>query len=165
MSRKRFLNMNCAAAQALDQIGDWWTLLIVRESLYGASTFTEFQDTLGIAKNVLTERLASLVENGIMAREQARPEVERYNYRLTEKGEALLPVLVALMQWGDTYVFNGAGPLRVLDAESRAPIRDILVESRDGRALTIRDIRFRPGRGANAHTLGRFERARADGGK
>jgi len=153
--------MNCAAAQALEQIGDWWTLLIVREAFYGARTFTEFQDMLGIAKNILTERLASLVEHGIMTRERVRPEVERYGYRLTEKGEALLPVLVALMQWGDAYVFDGEGPLRVLDAETRKPIRRMAIESRDGRALSIRDIRFRPGGGASEATLARFRRPRA----
>jgi DNA-binding HxlR family transcriptional regulator len=162
MSRKRFTDMNCAVAQALDRIGDWWTLLIVREAFYGASTFTEFQDTLGIAKNILTERLAALVDNGIMTRERVRPDVERYAYRLTSKGEALLPVLVALMQWGDEHVFGGDGPLRILDADTRAPIRAIAVESQDRKPLTIRDLRFRPGGGANETTLGRFARARKD---
>lgn len=150
--------MNCAAAQALEQIGDWWTLLIVREGFYGTATFSEFQDRLGIAKNILTERLGALVEHGILSREQNKPDVDRYAYRLTEKGKALLPVLVALMQWGDDWVFDGEGPLRILDAEARKPIRKLGVESSHGRPLGIGDLRFKPGRGANEGTLARFQR-------
>lgn len=159
MARKRFSGMNCAAAQALEQIGDWWTLLIVRECFYGTSTFSEFQDRLGIAKNILTERLSALVEHEVLRREQIRPDVDRHAYRLTPKGEALLPVLVALMQWGDDWVFEGNGPLRVLDAERREPIRAMSVESADGRKLGIGDLRFKPGSGADDTTLARFRRS------
>jgi DNA-binding HxlR family transcriptional regulator len=158
MARKRFNDMNCAAAQALEQIGDWWTLLIVRESFYGTSTFSEFQERLGIAKNILTERLNALVDHDVMQREQTKPGVDRYSYRLTPKGEALLPVLVSLMQWGDEWIFAGKGPLRVLDATERKPIRPVAVESSDGRRLKIDDLRFKPGRGADESTLGRFRR-------
>jgi DNA-binding HxlR family transcriptional regulator len=160
MSKKRFVEMNCAAAQALERIGDWWTLLIVREALYGARTFSEFQEALGIAKNVLTDRLATLVEHGVLAREPVRPGVDRHHYLLTEKGEALLPVLVALMQWGDRYVFDGKGPLRILDERTRRAIRQVVVEDADGTPLTIRDLRFRPGPSANEETLARFAEAR-----
>lgn len=151
--------MNCAAAQALEQIGDWWTLLLVREAFYGTATFSEFQERLGIARNILTERLNALVDHGIMRREQIRPDVDRYSYRLTPKGEALLPVLVSLMQWGDEWIFDGEGPLRVLDAKQRKPIRTLVVEASDGRRLGINDLRFKPGYGADEQTLGRFRRA------
>ncbi len=160
MSRKRFSHMNCAAAQALEQIGDWWTLLIVREAFYGAQTFTEFQDRLGIARNILSDRLTVLVENGILARERVRPDVGRDTYALTAKGEALLPVLVALMQWGDTYAFGGRGPLQILDAHERKPIRRIAVESESRQTLGLRDLRFKPGPAANEETLERFRIAR-----
>lgn len=153
--------MNCAAAQALEQIGDWWTLLIVRECFYGTATFTEFQDRLGIAKNILTERLSALVEHGVLSRERIKPEVDRYGYRLTAKGEALLPVLVALMQWGDQWVFDGKGPLNIVDAGEREPIRTMAVSAADGRSLGIADLRFRPGQGADETTLDRFRRASA----
>lgn len=162
MSRKRFTDMNCPAARALDEIGDWWTLLIVREAFYGAQVFSAFQERLGIAKNILAERLSALVENGVMARVQQRPNVERYTYLLTKKGHDLLPVLVALMQWGDQWVFGEGGePLRILDAVSKAPIAPLTVRAADGRSLTIADLRFRPGPGANADTLARFAKARA----
>lgn len=159
MARKRFSDMNCSAAQALEQIGDWWTLLIVREAFYGTSTFGGFQEHLGIARNILTDRLVSLVDNGILRREQVRPDIERHTYHLTPKGEALLPVLVALMQWGDAWVFRGEGPLRLLDRERREPIAALEVQSADGKPLSAADLRFRPGNGANEATLARFRRS------
>lgn len=162
MSRKRFTEMNCPAARALDEIGDWWTLLIVREAFYGTSTFSEFQERLGIARNILTDRLSALVESGVLRRLPTKPDVERYAYVLTKKGSDLLPVLVALMQWGDRWVFGeGNEPLKLLDAQTRAAISQIAVTAKDGRPLTIADLRFRAGPGANKETLARFEAARA----
>lgn len=161
MSRKRFTDMNCPAAQALDEIGDWWTLLIVREAFYGTDTFSGFQEQLGIARNILTERLNTLVENGVLERTPTRPGSERSSYRLSDKGRDLLPILVALMQWGDKWVFGaGSEPIRVLDAETRTPIERIAVTARDGRNLTIADLRFHPGPGASQKTLARFQAAR-----
>jgi DNA-binding HxlR family transcriptional regulator len=162
MARKRFTEMNCAAAQALEQIGDWWTLLLVREGFYGTTSFSDFQERLGIAKNILTERLNRLVEHGIMRRKQPKPEVERYTYHLTDKGHDLLPVLIALVQWGDKWVFGKARvPIRILDAERKRPIRPVAVTAADGRPLGIADLRFRPGPGADRRTLEAFARARA----
>jgi DNA-binding HxlR family transcriptional regulator len=162
VARKRFSDMNCPAARALDEIGDWWTLLIVREAFYGADTFSEFQARLGVAKNVLTDRLNALVDHAIFERVQTRPDVERYTYRLTPKGRDLLPVLVALMQWGDRWVFGEeARPLHVVDAKSRQPIAQIAVTSHDGRELGVADLRFRPGPGATRETLQRFSAAKA----
>lgn len=162
MARRRFTDMNCAVAQSLDQIGDWWTLLIVREAFYGTTTFSAFQENLGIARNILSERLAQLVESGVMAREQTRPGVERHTYRLTDKGRDLLPVLVALMQWGDKWVVGPGGePIRLLDAQDREPIRSVEVTAGDGRPLSIDDLRFRPGPGADPTTRARFDETRA----
>lgn len=89
-----------AVAQALDQIGDWWTLLIVREAVYGKTSFSVIQRNLGIARNILSNRLVRLVKNGVLARKQRRAGIDRYSYHLTDKGCDLLPLLVALMQWG-----------------------------------------------------------------
>src|SRR4030095_7674753 len=162
MARKRFTEMNCAAAQALEQIGDWWTLLLVREGFYGRRSFSVFQERRGIAKNILTERLNRLVEHGIMRRERPKPEVERYTYHLTDKGHDLLPVLITLVQWGDKWVFGKARvPIRILDAERKRPIRRVAVTAPAGRPLGIADLRFRPGPGADRRTLEAFARARA----
>lgn len=149
MSRTRFNRMNCAVAQALDQIGDWWTLLIVREAIYRKSSFSEFQESLGIARNILAERLKRLVDAGIFVRTQRRPEVDRHSYHLTPKGRALLPVVIALMQWGDRWVVGrGAEPVRILDTKTRKPIEAISVRSSAGDPLSIEDLLFTPGRGA-----------------
>jgi DNA-binding HxlR family transcriptional regulator len=161
MSRRRFNKMNCAVAQALDQIGDWWTLLIVREAVYGRTSFSGFQQNLGIARNILTNRLTHLTKKGILARRQVRPGVDRYFYHLTDKGRDLLPLLVTLMQWGDKWVVGRGGePVRILDARHRKQIRRIEVTSRDGRPLSIEQLRLRPGPGAGLDLLKRFEEAR-----
>jgi DNA-binding HxlR family transcriptional regulator len=161
MYRKRFDEMNCAAAQALEQIGDWWTLLLVREAFYGTTTFSGFLERLGIAKNILTDRLKRLVELEIIGREQSKPGVERYTYHLTDKGLDLLPILVALMQWGDKWVFSDKRePIRILDSMTHRPIQKVSVTAADGRPLGIRDLRFRPGPGADGQTLERFAEAK-----
>jgi DNA-binding HxlR family transcriptional regulator len=161
MSRRRFNKMNCTVAQALDQIGDWWTLLIVREAVYGLTSFSAFQQNLGIARNILTGRLNHLVRKGILERRQVRRGVARYTYHLTSKGRDLAPLLVALMQWGDKWIVGrGAEPIRILDAGQRKPIRRIEVTSRAGRSLSIEQLRFRPGPGAGSGLLARFEKAR-----
>jgi DNA-binding HxlR family transcriptional regulator len=160
VSRTRFDMMNCAAAQALNRIGDWWTLLIVREAFYGATTFTEFQRPLGIAKNILTDRLVALVETGIFNRVQAKPGSSRYRYELTEMGRDLLPILIGLMQWGDRWIFGkGREPLVLLEAETREPIAKLTVQNKDGRALAADKIGFEPGPGATAETVARLTSA------
>lgn len=161
MARKRFDQMNCAAAQALELIGDWWTLLIVRETFYGVSTFSGFESKLGIAKNILAERLKRLVDNEIMYRDQPKPGVARYTYHLTEKGDELLLILISLMQWGDKWVFGeGKEPLIVRDAQNKKPIQKIALLDSGGLELRVEDIQFRPGPGANEQTLERFAEAR-----
>ena len=161
MYKKRFDEMNCAAAQALEQIGEWWTLLLIREAFYGTSTFSGFHERLGIAKNVLAERLKLLIDHDIFRREQPKPGVERYTYHLTEKGLELLPVLVALMQCGDKWIFGAhREPLRILDKLHKRPIEKMTVTATDGRPLAIGDLRFRPGPGASEETLARFATAK-----
>jgi DNA-binding HxlR family transcriptional regulator len=151
MSKKRFVHMGCPVARALDEIGDWWTLLVIREAFYGVDTFSQFQKKLGVAKNVLTQRLDLLVEQKVMQRVRKRPEVDRATYQLTDKGHALLPVVIALMQWGNAWIFGeGHETLKVLDANDRQPIAQIKVRAHDGRVLSIADLRFRAGPGVAA---------------
>lgn len=135
--------MDCAVAQALEQIGDWWTLLIVRDAFNGAETFGQFQQGLGIARNILTQRLGALVDNGILERRPVKPDVERYGYHLTAKGKELAPVIIALMQWGDRWVLGGKAPLRIVDKDTRETIRQVEIQAADGRSLAFSDLRFR----------------------
>lgn len=100
--------MNCSIAQALEVIGEWWTLLILRDSFLGVRRFDDFVERLGIARNVLTNRLDTLVDSGVLERRAYDEGRGRYDYVLTEKGRALWPVLTALRQWGDEWIL-GAG--------------------------------------------------------
>lgn len=106
--------LNCSIARTLDAVGEWWTLLIVRDALQGATRFDEFRDSLGVARGVLSSRLRKLVNQGIFSRRQYCEHPPRYEYTLTEKGRALAPVITALMTWGDTWASGPSGPPVVL---------------------------------------------------
>jgi DNA-binding HxlR family transcriptional regulator len=153
MYRKRFDDMNCSIARALEEVGEWWTLLIVRECTQGTSRFDEFQSELGIARNVLTARLERLVETGILERYALEERANTFGYRLTEKGNELYPVLVALMQWGDRWLApRGKPPVALVDDASGQLVQPIAVQAKSGKALSYRDVRFAPGPGATATT-------------
>jgi DNA-binding HxlR family transcriptional regulator len=105
MRRVSFEEMNCSIAQTLESVGEWWTLLIIRD-LFGFKDlhkFEEIQADLGIARNVLTERLNRLVENEIVERRQYQTRPDRFEYYLTDKGKDLFPVVLTLIAWGDKY--------------------------------------------------------------
>ncbi|MGW7102000.1 winged helix-turn-helix transcriptional regulator [Streptomyces sp. NPDC054838] len=108
---------DCSIAQALDVVGDWWTLLIVRDAARGVHRFDEFQRELGMSRKVLAERLKLLVEAGVLMRVPYQERPVRHEYRLTPRGRALLPVLVALQDWGDTWIL-GEGEMTATTAES-----------------------------------------------
>ena len=153
MSRKRFDQMNCGIAQALDALGDWWTLLIVQDAFLGARRFGQFQRSLGIAKNILSARLAHLVEHGIFERVDVGRDGERFEYQLTAKGEALLTVLTALREWSDKWVFGrGNEPVVVRDRRTGRRIGKLKVADADGVPLKRRELRFEPGPGASRET-------------
>lgn len=143
--------MNCSIARALDQVGEWWSLLIVRECTLGTSRFDDFQRRLGIARNVLTVRLNSLVEHGVLEKVPVEGNERLNEYRLTEKGEALYPVLVALMQWGDQWTGHEA-PLQVVEHRSGKPI-DAIGLRIGARRLKREDVRLEPGPGASEETI------------
>lgn len=109
MRRTSFADKHCPIARSLEVVGDWWTLLIVREALFkGATTFEDFRKRLGIASNILSNRLDHLVHHGIMERVSAG-ESSRVRYQLTDKGRGLWPVLSALVEWGNEWI--GDGPM------------------------------------------------------
>lgn len=105
VKRKSLVGDYCPSARALDVIGDWWSLLIVRDAFDGLTRFGEFQRSLGIAKNILAQRLRTLVERGIIELVSASDGGARQEYRLTVKGRDLFPVMVALRQWGEQHLF------------------------------------------------------------
>ncbi|MEE1745780.1 MULTISPECIES: winged helix-turn-helix transcriptional regulator [unclassified Streptomyces] len=115
--RTSLADADCAIAQALDVVGDWWTLLIVRDTARGVHRFDALQEELGVSRKVLTERLRLLVDAGVLSREPYQDRPPRYEYRLTRRGRALLPVLIALQDWGDTWVL-GDGETMATAADS-----------------------------------------------
>lgn len=160
--RTRFCDENCSVARALEILGDWWTLLIVREAFSGTRRFADFEASLRISKNILTKRLAHLVEHGVLARVEAGVHGHRHEYELTAKGKDLITVLTALRQWGDRWVFGeGREPLLVLDARTGRPIPRVRLLAEDGQPLRAGDVAVRPGPGASPATLARFRRQAA----
>src|SRR5215469_42872 len=158
MRRKTFAHMNCSIARALEQIGEWWTFLIVREALMGTRRFEDFQRNLGIARNILAARLKKLVARGILERAAAAENARRAEYRLTDKGRALFPVLMALREWGDRWVVGSRRvPVIVVDRENAEPV-EVRVTSRDGRSIGWLDARMLPGPGAQATLRARLSR-------
>lgn len=113
MARTDFSRMPCSVARSLEVVGERWALLIVRNAFYGARRFDDFAQDLGIARNVLTDRLNSLVEHGVFERRQYEDRPPRYEYRLTEKGRDLLPVILAMVRWGDRWESDGEPPVRM----------------------------------------------------
>lgn len=145
MARKRFDDSNCSVARALNEVGDWWSLLIVLHAMYGVRRYVDFQKELGIAKNILCDRLSRLVENQVLTKVDVGEHGSRFEYRLTDKGRDLFPVVVALRQWGDKW--NPAPEQSLLDLRDRAsgrPIGQMSVRDADGQPLSVRDV-FIPG--------------------
>lgn len=134
---------NCGIARALQVIGDWWSLLIVREAFLGRERFGEFQKSLGLAKNILSSRLKKLVEDEIFRIEPDTDSVSTHRYLLTPKGERLSLVLVALWQWGEENCFE-PGELQTTmgDKLSGRPLPKLQVTAHDGRVLGRHDLRF-----------------------
>ena len=158
MKRKQFNEMNCSIARSLDEIGEWWSLLIVRECTQGTTRFDELQTNLGIARNILTARLSRLIDLSIIERYPLPDRANTDGYRLTKKGEELYPVLVALMQWGDKWVMPGGLARVVLLADMTGePIQPITVHAADQRSLSFREVRFSAGPGAGPETAGAVE--------
>jgi len=114
VKRTSFSDWPCSIARTVDLLGDWWTPLVLREAFYGVRRFDGFEQGLGIGRNVLTQRLGRLVEEGILARTPYQERPPRYEYTLTEKGRDLFGVLAVINAWGDRWVVRVDGPPVVL---------------------------------------------------
>lgn len=136
MRRKSLSGAACPIARSLDVIGDWWSLLIVRDALRGMRRFSEFHRSLGVSKNILTRRLRTLVEQGILELIPASDGSAYQEYRLTGKGRGLFQVLVALGQWGqESLAAECVQRMGLVDREHRQPVRKLEVRASDGRLL------------------------------
>jgi DNA-binding HxlR family transcriptional regulator len=161
MSRHRFNDMDCSVARTLDLVGDWWTLLIVREAMFGTRRFSDFARNLGIAKNILSARLKELVESGVLERVATGESEARPEYRLTERGRDLSNVLNALREWGDKWVYGpGNEPLVMTDRETGRPVSGLAMLDADGNPLPRRAVKIGPGKNAPASVKQRFAATR-----
>jgi len=157
--RRRFNRENCSVARALEVIGDWWTLLIIREAMLGTRRFADFSAELPIARNILTRRLGHLVRCGVLARVNAGTHGRRYEYELTPKGKDLATVMTALRQWGDRWVFGeGCEPLLVLDRRTGRPIPPVRILDESGAPISGRELDIVPGPGAKKRTISRYRK-------
>ncbi len=130
----------CPVARPLDAIGDWWSLLIVRDAFDGLRRFGEFPKSLGLAKNILSARLKNLVEHDVLKTVPASDGSAYQEYVLTEKGRGLFPLLVALRQWGEDYFFQpNEDHVTLVDRKHGKPVRRLELRSQDGRLLEPED--------------------------
>jgi DNA-binding HxlR family transcriptional regulator len=157
VSRKRFDDMPCSIARTLDLVGDWWTLLVIREAFLGVRRFSQFHDHLGIARNILTDRLRRLVADGILVKQPKEPPRRGTEYRLTEKGRDLWAVLTALRLWGDRWVYGaGKEPLIVRERQGGAAVAQLLPADAAGCPLDPRRLVALPGPGTPPEVVARY---------
>ena len=148
MERKSFSEMHCSIAQCLEVVGEWWSMLIVRDAFLGVSRFDVFQERLGISRNVLNERLAKLVDAEVLEKEPYSEHPLRYDYRLTDKGRDLWPVLTTMRRWGDTYAAPDGPPVMAIHRECGEISNPVLTCSACGEPMTANDVRAVAGPGA-----------------
>lgn len=158
MTRMRITD-DCGVAQALNVVGEWRTLLVLRNLFNGMRTFDALQDHLGISTSVLAARLKTLTDEGVIEKLPNPEDGRSHEYRLTEKGLDLYPVLVALLHWGEKWAPNGRGPrLTLVERETGLPVQDLAVKAQDGRILGPRDVTPVLGPGGSDHMRAMIER-------
>jgi DNA-binding HxlR family transcriptional regulator len=135
MQRKSFDAMPCPIARSLERVGEWWSILILRDAMLGLTRFDAFQKSLGIAPNMLARRLNGLVEAGLMERRRYSARPPRDDYLLTERGRDFRPVLLTLMAWGNRHFAPEGASVLLVDAETGAEADPVLIDGRSGRVL------------------------------
>ena len=147
----------CPIARSLERVGDEWSVLILREALYGLTRFDEFQKSLGIAPNILTKRLARLVETGMLERRQYSEHPPRYEYFLTEAGRDFRTVILAMLAWGNRHFAQEGLATIIVDRESGDVADPILIDRKSGRPLIGSDFKVTAGPAANESMKKRFQ--------
>ena len=151
MERKKFSGSPCPIARSLDVLGDWWNPLILRECLYGNSRFDELQSWLGISRNILTRRLAELVEAELLSKQAYQEKPARFEYVLTEKGHDACLVLLALMPFGERWYFKkGQNPIELRDRETGELVKPLVIDANTGKPLDSKAVVPCPGPGFKA---------------
>jgi DNA-binding HxlR family transcriptional regulator len=157
VQRTSFEDVNCSVAQCLEAVGEWWSLLIVRDAFLGVTRFDDFQARLGISRNTLNQRLSHLVESGVLKKVPYQDRPPRSEYKLTDKGRDLWLVVTAMRQWGDRWAAPDGPPLKIRHTSCGRLVAAVPVCSHCGERLDPRDVTGIPGRGAMD---GDFDRTR-----
>ena len=152
MRRTSVRDVHCSIAQCLEVVGDWWTILILRDVFLGARRFDEIQGRLGIARNVLAQRLDLLVEHDVLTRRAYQERPLRHEYVLTERGRDLWPVLTAMRQWGDTWAAPDGPPVEVVHETCGQRTQVVPTCGVCGEALHATDLHVVAGPGADSST-------------
>lgn len=134
MRRSRLTDFPCPIARGLDDVGEWWSLLILRDAMLGVTRFDEFQRSIGLATNMLTRRLQALVQAGLLERRPYQDRPLRHGYHLTDKGRDFLPVLIAMADWGGRWLLPD-GTFRLVDRETGLPVEPVLVDRNSGEPI------------------------------
>jgi DNA-binding HxlR family transcriptional regulator len=156
MQRKSFGNMPCPIARSLERVGEWWSILILRDALHGMTRFDQFRKSLGIAPNMLARRLDTLVEAGLLARRRYSVHPPRDDYVLTARGRDFRPVLVSLLAWGNRHFAPEGASVLLIDSKTVAPADPILVDRVTGRPVASPDFAFAAGPAAPERTRRRY---------
>jgi len=160
VQRTRFEDMHCSVAQCLEVVGEWWSLLIVRDALLGVRRFDDLQARLGISRNILNQRLTTLVEHDVLEKVPYKDNPPRSEYRLTDKGRDLWHVITAMRQWGDRWAAPAGPPLKMRHTTCGRVVKAAVVCSHCGEPLDLRSITVEPGPGSSPAD---FERTRLEG--
>ncbi|CAN5737349.1 helix-turn-helix domain-containing protein [soil metagenome] len=157
MQRTDFSLMACPVARSLDRVGEWWSILILRDAFHGLTRFDQFQKSLQIAPNMLSRRLANLVESGLLERRPYSEHPPRDEYVLTARGRDFRPVLIALMAWGNRHFADPEGPSSLMvDAETGLPADPILVDRNTGREIDDTHFKYVAGPAADDNVRARI---------
>jgi len=155
MQRTSFETMNCSVAQCLEVVGEWWSMLIIRDAFLGVRRFDDFQSRLGISRNILNRRLTSLVDAGILDRVPYQERPVRHEYRLTDKGRDLWPVLTTMREWGDKWAAPNGAPLELVHDACGAVMHLAPTCDACGEAVDARSAHAQSGPGATATDFAR----------
>ncbi len=158
MERKSFDGMQCPVARSLERVGEWWSILIMRDAFYGLTRFDEFEASLGIAPNMLTRRLKALVEAGLLERRCYSERPPRYEYVLTERGRDFRQVLTSFFAWGNRHFAPEGKSFDLVDAKTGRSVDPVLVDRESGIPLSAIGVRLVAGPAADADTHRRVER-------
>ncbi len=149
--------MPCPIARGLERVGEWWSILILRDAMHGLTRFDQFEESLGISPTMLTRRLNALVKAGLLARRRYSERPPRYEYLLTERGDDFRPVIVAMYAWGNKYFAQEGPSVIMINSKTGATADPVMVDRKTGRPLIAPEYKFAAGPAAGERVRRKLE--------